>query len=113
MTDLPSGTVTFFFSDIEGSTRLVAAAGDRYTRLLERHREIIRDAFRQFGGREVNTEGDSFFAAFSSASDAIVAAVAAQRGLVAEHWPDALRAAGAHGLAHGIGPARRRRLRRH
>ena len=102
MPELPSGTVTFFFSDIEGSTRLVAAAGERYTQLLDRHREIIRGAFAQFGGREVNTEGDSFFAVFPSASDAIAAAVAAQRELVAERWPDALAVRVRMGLHTGL-----------
>src|SRR6187402_3631430 len=90
MAELPSGTVTFFFSDIEGSTRLVSALGHRYTALLERHREIVRDAFIRFEGTEVNTEGDSFFAAFHGASNAIAAAVAIQRSLTAERWPDAI-----------------------
>jgi predicted ATPase len=68
----------------------VSALGERFTELLERHREIIRGEFRRFDGTEVNTEGDSFFAVFQSAANAIAAAVATQRSLAAEGWPDGL-----------------------
>ncbi|MGH2714973.1 MAG: ATP-binding protein, partial [Thermoleophilaceae bacterium] len=84
---LPSGTVTFLFTDIEGSTRLLTALGDRYAPLLERHGKILRDAIGQHGGTVVSTEGDSFFAVFGSAPEALRAAVDAQRGLAAEAWP--------------------------
>ncbi|MDO8485211.1 MAG: adenylate/guanylate cyclase domain-containing protein [Candidatus Limnocylindrales bacterium] len=85
----PSGTVTFLFTDIEGSTRLEQQIGTaRYAALLERHREILRDAFGAHGGVEQGTEGDSFFVVFNSAREAVAAAIDAQRGLAAEPWPD-------------------------
>ena len=83
-----SGTSTFLFSDIEGSTRLEQAIGtERYGQLRERHREILRAAFTAHGGIEQGTEGDSFFVVFGSARDAVAAAVKAQRGLAGEPWP--------------------------
>jgi predicted ATPase/class 3 adenylate cyclase len=85
---LPSGTVTFLFTDIEGSTRLLREAGSGYSDLLATHRRILRAAFVAHAGREVNTEGDAFFVAFSSAREAVAAAVRAQRGLVEHAWPD-------------------------
>jgi predicted ATPase/class 3 adenylate cyclase len=86
----PTGsTGTFLFSDIEGSTRLEAAIGtERYAEFRERHRSILRDAFDAGGGEEQGTEGDSFFVVFRSARSAVAAAVEAQRGLIAEPWPD-------------------------
>jgi predicted ATPase/class 3 adenylate cyclase len=81
-------TVTFLFTDIEGSTRLLQALGDRFGDVLERHRELIRDAVAAQGGEEVGTEGDSFFVTFPSATGAIAAVVAAQRALAEEPWPD-------------------------
>jgi DNA-binding SARP family transcriptional activator/class 3 adenylate cyclase len=84
----PSGTVTFLFTDIEGSTRLVRALRDRYGELIERHRSILRGVFAAHGGREVDTQGDSFFVAFARARDAAAAAIDAQRALAAETWPD-------------------------
>ncbi len=84
---LPTGTVTFLFSDIEGSTRLVAALGARYPPILERHQALLREAFASGGGVEIATEGDSFFVVFPSAPRAVAAAVAAQRALAAEPWP--------------------------
>ncbi|HEU4672393.1 MAG TPA: adenylate/guanylate cyclase domain-containing protein, partial [Candidatus Limnocylindrales bacterium] len=88
MRDLPAGTVTFFFSDIEGSTRLLETLGAAYPDLLDRHRAIVRRAFEAHGGHEVSTQGDSFFAAFASAPEAIRAAIEIQRTLAAERWPD-------------------------
>ncbi|HUF06731.1 MAG TPA: adenylate/guanylate cyclase domain-containing protein, partial [Candidatus Binatia bacterium] len=85
---LPTGTVTFLFTDIERSTRLAERLGQRYQALLEDHRGVIRAAFRSEGGREVNTEGDSFFVSFSSAACAVRAALAAQRALQRHDWPD-------------------------
>ena len=86
--ELPTGTVAFLFTDIEGSTTLAQAlAGDRWAALLARHREIIRAAVAAFDGAEVSTEGDGFFVAFARTSDAIGAAVEAQRMLAAEAWP--------------------------
>ncbi|HYM83987.1 MAG TPA: adenylate/guanylate cyclase domain-containing protein [Candidatus Dormibacteraeota bacterium] len=85
---LPTGTLTFLFTDIEGSTRLVQALGtDGYGPLLERHRALLRDAFASGGGVEVGTEGDSFFVVFPSASRALAAAIEGQRALAAEPWP--------------------------
>ncbi len=83
---LPSGVVTFLFTDIEGSTRLFRH-GHGYVELLERHRRLVRAAVATAGGVEVNSEGDGLFFAFSSARAALGASVAAQRALVAEHWP--------------------------
>lgn len=83
---LPQGTVTFLFTDIEGSTRLVQELGPRYRDVLETHQALLRDAFR--AGVEVGTEGDSFFAVFASATDAVAAAVDGQRALAGQAWPD-------------------------
>lgn len=86
--DLPSGIVTFVFTDIEGSTRLVGRLGDRYRSVVERHREILRTAWVAHGGHEVYTEGDGSLVAFSEASQALQACVEAQRALLAEDWLD-------------------------
>ncbi|HLX35101.1 MAG TPA: adenylate/guanylate cyclase domain-containing protein [Candidatus Limnocylindrales bacterium] len=83
----PTGTVTFLFSDIEGSTKLVERLGDGWPDLLERHRRAMRAAFETYHGFEQGTEGDSFFVVFGSATDAVAAAVQAQRALAAEAWP--------------------------
>ncbi|MGZ4369423.1 MAG: ATP-binding protein [Gaiellaceae bacterium] len=86
---LPQGTVTFLFTDIEGSTRLLGSlGGDRYGELLEAHRQLLRGAVTAAGGAEVGSEGDSIFAVFSSAGSAAAAAVEAQRALAAHAWPD-------------------------
>ena len=85
----PGGTVTFLFSDIEGSTRLEQQVGtDRYAVLLERHRAILRAAWAAHDGTEQGTEGDSFFVTFERASSGVASAIAGQRGLAAEPWPD-------------------------
>jgi predicted ATPase/class 3 adenylate cyclase len=78
---LPSGTVTLLFTDIEGSTRLLHELGDGYAALLAEHRRLLRQAFADHAGIEVDTQGDSFFYAFSRATDAVNAADAAQHGL--------------------------------
>jgi hypothetical protein len=79
---LPTGTVTFLFTDIEGSTQLLRQLGpDRYAEALVEHRRILRDAFAAHGGVEVDTQGDAFFFAFGRATEAIAAAAAGQRGL--------------------------------
>ncbi len=88
MPELLTGTVTFFFSDIEGSTRLLRTCGERWPAVLERHRELLRAAFAANGGAEVGTEGDSFFVAFPTAPAAVAAAADAQRALAAEPWPE-------------------------
>jgi YVTN family beta-propeller protein len=86
--ELPSGTVTFLFTDIEGSTRLVRLLGERYHDVLAAHQRLLRAAFGEHGGREIDTQGDSFFVAFRRARDAVNAAVAAQRALAAHDWPE-------------------------
>src|SRR6267142_2446645 len=71
---LPSGIVTFLFTDVEGSTRLLHELGaDAYARALSGHRRILREAARAHGGTEVNTQGDSFLIAFARATDAVAA----------------------------------------
>src|SRR5258706_15336184 len=81
MRDLPTGTVTFLFSDIQGSTRLLHELGDGYAEVLAQHRRVLRAAFTAHNGVEIGTEGDSFFVAFARASDAVAAAAQGQRGL--------------------------------
>ena len=91
MAELPSGAVTFLFSDIEGSTRLVKELRERYGDVLGEHQRLLRAAFEAHGGYEVDTQGDSFFIAFSSARDALLAAVEGQLALLAHPWPDGVR----------------------
>jgi class 3 adenylate cyclase len=88
-TPLPSGTVTFVFTDIEGSTRLLQELGDEYADVSRDHRRIIREAFTVHDGTEIDTQGDSFFFSFRRARDAVAAAVEAQRRLSAHGWPRA------------------------
>jgi predicted ATPase/class 3 adenylate cyclase len=88
MDQLPDGTVTFLFTDIEGSTRLLQRIGERYADVLGEHHRLLRAAFRAHGGREVDTQGDSFFVAFARARDAVAAAADGQRALAAHRWPD-------------------------
>jgi predicted ATPase/class 3 adenylate cyclase len=76
--DLPTGTVTFLFTDVEGSTRLLQEHGDRYAQLVAEHRRVLREAFTRYGGVEVDTQGDAFFVAFGKASDALAAAAEAR-----------------------------------
>ncbi|TMG23553.1 MAG: adenylate/guanylate cyclase domain-containing protein [Chloroflexi bacterium] len=84
---LPTGTVTFLFTDIEGSTKLVQALGDRYAEVLSTHRQIVRSAIEREGGTEVGTEGDSVFAVFPTAAAGIAATATAQRAIDAAAWP--------------------------
>ena len=100
---LPTGTITFLFTDIEGSTRLVQHLGDGYPELLERHQAILRTAFERHGGVEVLTEGDSFFVVFRSAPEAVAAAVEGQRDLEAHPWPEDARVRVRMGLHTGEG----------
>src|SRR5436190_14398652 len=88
MTGLPTGTVTFLFTDIEGSTRLLEGLGDRYGDALEAHRGMLVRAFASHGGQVVDMEGDASFAVFTSAQAAVEAAVDAQRALAEYVWPD-------------------------
>jgi predicted ATPase/class 3 adenylate cyclase len=103
VTEPPTGTVTFVFTDIEGSTRLTQALGAGWPPLLERHREIMRNAWNAHRGTEILTEGDSFFVVFESAPAAVGAAVEAQLGLAAESWPPDARIRVRMGLHTGEG----------
>ena len=85
---LPGGTVTFLFSDVEGSTRLLEQLGDRYGDVHREHRRILREQLADAGGSEVDTQGDAFFFSFERARDAVSGAVAAQRELSTHSWPD-------------------------
>ena len=87
MTELPSGTVTLLFTDLEGSTGLVRDLGDDYGNLLAEHRRLLRDAIERHGGHEVDIAGDGAFIAFERARDGVSAAVEAQRGLHEHAWP--------------------------
>ena len=88
MPALPGGTVTFVFSDIEGSTALLKELGDRYGEVLATHRRLMRESFTARGGVEIDTQGDAFFFAFPRARDAVEAAVEAQRRHATQDWPD-------------------------
>jgi predicted ATPase/class 3 adenylate cyclase len=79
--ELPTGTVTFLFTDVEGSTRLLQEHGDGYADLLAEHRRALREAFAAHAGVEVDTQGDAFFVAFARAADAAAAATDAHRAL--------------------------------
>jgi predicted ATPase/class 3 adenylate cyclase len=89
MPGTPSRTVTFLFTDIERSTELLQRLGDtRYARVLAEHRRLLRAAFRQAGGQEIDTQGDGLLIAFPRAGDAVSAAVAAQRAIHGHSWPE-------------------------
>ncbi len=104
---LPTGTVTFLFTDIEGSTRLIEELGEEgYVEALAEHRRLLRGAFAAHGGVEVDTQGDAFLYAFADPAEALAAAAEGQQAL-------ALRAGqGADGAAHGRAASDRRGLRR-
>ena len=87
MPDLPTGTVTLLFTDMEGSTRLLQQLGERYAQVLADCRGLLRAAFTQHNGYEVDTQGDAFFVSFARATDAILASVAIQRSLINHPWP--------------------------
>src|SRR5262245_14437599 len=88
MPDLPTGTLTFLFTDIEGSTKLLRRLGDGYREVIGRHHGILREAIARGDGSEVGTEGDAFFAVFASPTGGIAAAVHAQRALSSTGWPE-------------------------
>jgi class 3 adenylate cyclase len=83
----PGGTVTFLFTDIEGSTALLQRLGDDYSTVVADHRRLLRDVFQKADGREVDTQGDAFFYSFTRARDAVRAAVDGQRALAEHSWP--------------------------
>jgi class 3 adenylate cyclase len=101
MPPLPSGTVTFVFSDIEGSTALLKQLGERYDEVLSDHRRLMRDRFTEHGGVEIDTQGDAFFFAFPRARDAVTAAVDAQRAHADHEWPGGVRVLVRMGLHTG------------
>jgi DNA-binding NarL/FixJ family response regulator/class 3 adenylate cyclase len=84
---LPSGAVTFLFTDIEGSTRLVKALRESYPQVLAQHRHLVRAAIAGHAGHEVDTQGDAFFVAFGSAKQAVLCALNIQRALAGHQWP--------------------------
>src|SRR5690606_31286184 len=84
----PTRTVTFLFTDIEGSTLMVQRLGERWAEVLARHDAIVTAAIDGNRGRVVKTDGDSFFAVFEVAMDAVHAAVSAQKALAEEPWPE-------------------------
>ena len=86
-TALPTGVVTFVFTDIEGSTRLLQALGERFVSVLDDHSRLLRAAWERWGGWVRGTEGDSFMVAFPNAHDAVEAVVEAQRAIHAHPWP--------------------------
>ena len=101
MPQLPSGTVTFLFTDIEGSTQLLKQIGPHYAEVLAEHQRIVREAVATHGGHEVDTQGDSFFIAFPRGKDAVAAAVAAQRDLHTHAWPEGVQVKVRMGLHTG------------
>jgi class 3 adenylate cyclase len=88
MPELPGGTLTVLHTDVENSTPLTVYLGDRYPEVLATHCALLRAAFASHEGREVDTQGDSFFVVFPRATQAVAAAVAIQRALAAEAWPE-------------------------
>jgi class 3 adenylate cyclase len=89
MSTLPGGTVTFVFTDIEGSTKLLQELGDiAYGQVSGDHRRLVRDTFGAHGGTEIDTQGDAFFFSFPRARDGVAAAVDAQRALNDHEWPE-------------------------
>ena len=87
MQNLPTGTVTFLFTDIAGSTHLLTQLGDRYAHVLAECRQVLRAEFGQWNGNVVDTQGDAFFVVFARATDAVSAAVAAQCTLASHAFP--------------------------
>ncbi|MFZ0189737.1 MAG: protein kinase [Streptosporangiaceae bacterium] len=85
--ELPAGTVTMLFSDVEGSTALLSRLGDHYGEALSAQRAVMRGAMSDWRGREMGAEGESFFVVFESAADAVACCAAAQRALAAHDWP--------------------------
>jgi predicted ATPase/Flp pilus assembly protein TadD len=91
VTELPTGTVTLLFTDIEGSTRLLERLGEQYVEILYEHRRLLRAAAAEFGGHVVDMEGDASFTAFRTAAAAVAAATAAQQAIAAHPWPPGAR----------------------
>lgn len=100
---LPTGTVTFLFTDIEGSTRLVQALGEGWVSVLEAHNILVEKAITHNGGIVVKTEGDSFFAVFPAAADALKSSLDAQHALMGHPWPSDGIVRSRMGLHTGLG----------
>lgn len=101
MSSLPLGTVTFLFTDIEGSTRLLQRLGEKFATLIAEHDQLLREVWEAHNGSVVGTQGDSFFVAFSSALDALHATVQAQQALAAHPWTDGVKVRVRMGLHTG------------
>jgi class 3 adenylate cyclase/streptogramin lyase len=101
MTTLPTGTVTFLFSDVEGSTQLQRTLGSRYREVAETHRRLLEEAFGAHGGTVVDRQTESFFCVFRRARDGVAAAAAAQRTVALEAWPDGARVSVRMGIHAG------------
>jgi class 3 adenylate cyclase len=101
MPTLPTGTVTFLFTDIEGSTHLLQTLGDRYGEVLDDYRRLLRAAIQERGGQEVATQGDALLAVFPRAREALTAAVAVQRAINTHPWPDGVTLRARMGLHTG------------
>jgi predicted ATPase/class 3 adenylate cyclase len=101
MSSLPSGTVTFLFTDIEGSTQLLQQLGGQFAALLAQQQQILREACEAHGGQVIDTPGDAFFVAFPRAVEAIRAVVQSQRALAAQAWPSGVRVRVRMGLHTG------------
>ena len=100
---LPTGTVTFVFTDIQGSTRLLQELGEGYRAVQAEHDDIMRTAITEESGIVVRTEGDSFFAVFRTPAQAVRAAVSAQRAIHDHNWPDGVELAVRMGIHTGEG----------
>src|SRR5258707_702914 len=105
MRNLPMGTITLLFTDIEGSTQLLQRLSDEYADVLTKCRHLLRTAFYQWNGREVDTQGDAFFVVFTRATDAISAALTAQRALADYPWPQGVIVRVRMGLPSACSPA--------
>ena len=105
MQNLPTGTVTLLFTDIVGSTHLLTHLGEQYAHVLSDCRQILCAAFEQWNGNVVDTAGDAFFVVFARATDAVSAAVAAQRALASHAFPHGAVVQVRMGLAYGRAPA--------
>jgi len=86
--DLPTGIVTFVFTDIEGSTRMLRRLGDDYADVLDRHLELMDGAGAAHGGHPIGSAGDGVFVAFQDPTEAVTACAEAQRNLSGEPWPE-------------------------
>jgi len=100
-TAVPSGTVTFLFTDIEGSTRLLEQLRQQYAVLLSEQRDLLRASFARWNGHEIDTEGDGFFVAFGRATDAINCVIEIQHALADHTWPQSVRVRVRMGLHTG------------